>query len=190
MPRAYTEGETFQKLDFTTSPLPEGTYESCRFIGCNLYQADLFNCTFADCYFVGCNLSSIQIVKASFRDTSFTDCKMMGIQFSSGNELMGGLTFQTCQLDFSSFHQRKLKKTSFKNTSLQQVDFTEADLASAIFDGCNLAGATFEATNLTDADFRTAHGYLLDPTRNRVKHARFSYPAVLGLLASYQLLIE
>ena len=73
---------------------------------------------------------------------------------------------------------------------MKEVDFTEADLTESVLDGCDLTGAIFDATNLEKADLRTALHYSIDPQQNRIKKAKFSWPALTGLLDRYQIVID
>ncbi|MDR2936506.1 MAG: pentapeptide repeat-containing protein, partial [Rikenellaceae bacterium] len=63
-------------------------------------------------------------------------------------------------------------------------------LTGAVLDGCDLTGAVFGGTGLEKADLRTAWGYVIDPSTNRIRGARFAYPAVLGLLDAYGIDVE
>jgi fluoroquinolone resistance protein len=83
-----------------------------------------------------------------------------------------------------------LKKIQFKNSTLHEVDFTETDLSSAVFHNCDLARATFENAILEKADLRTSFNYSIDPELNRIKKAKFSIPAVIGLLDKYDIEVE
>jgi uncharacterized protein YjbI with pentapeptide repeats len=83
----------------------------------------------------------------------------------------------------------KLKKTVFRNCSIKEVDFSEADLGGAVLDNCDLNKTVFENTVLESADLTTAYNYALDPERNKLKKAKFSMPAVTGLLAKYNISI-
>jgi uncharacterized protein YjbI with pentapeptide repeats len=98
--------------------------------------------------------------------------------------------FEDCLLNDSSFYKLKLKKTSFKNCVLHYVDFTECDLTNAIFHNCDLKDATFDRTIMEKADFRTAFNYSIDPQSNKIKKAKFSLPAVTGLLDKLDIQID
>ena len=93
-------------------------------------------------------------------------------------------------LDYSSFFEKKMKKTRFIGCSLVEVDFARTDLSGAIFDRSNLSGAVFSQTNLENADFRAAENFSFDPEQNRMKKAKFSISGLAGLLGKYNLLIE
>jgi len=43
---------------------------------------------------------------------------------------------------------------------------------------------------LENADLRTSYNYSIDPDANRIRKAKFSLPAVIGLLDKYYLDIE
>lgn len=86
--------------------------------------------------------------------------------------------------------QVKLKKIIFKRGSLHEADLSGCDLTGAVFDGCDLRDAKFENTILEKADLRTAFNYSIDPTINKIRKARFSLPAVTGLLDRFGILIE
>jgi uncharacterized protein YjbI with pentapeptide repeats len=83
-----------------------------------------------------------------------------------------------------------MKKTQFIDCSLKEVDFSEVELTEAVFIACDLIGTVFENTVLVKADLRTAINYSIDPERNKLKKARFSFPAAAGLLNKYQLVID
>ncbi|MDQ6813405.1 MAG: pentapeptide repeat-containing protein, partial [Bacteroidota bacterium] len=106
------------------------------------------------------------------------------------NDFLFSATFENCQIDYSSFYKKKMKKALFENCSLKEVDFTEADLAGAVFKNCELYQAIFNQTILEKADFRTARNYSLDPELNKIRKAKFSYPDVTGLLSKYGIEIE
>jgi uncharacterized protein YjbI with pentapeptide repeats len=115
---------------------------------------------------------------------------MVGLRFENCNKFLFAVHFENCVLNISSFYQMKIKKTKFINTSLQEVDFTNTDLNSSLFDKCDLAGAVFHNTILEKADFKTAYNYSIDPAANKIKKARFSLPAVIGLLNSYDIEVD
>lgn len=121
---------------------------------------------------------------------NFKDCKMLGLQIENCNEFGLSFQFDSCNLNHSSFFQKKLKNTVFKNSQLQEVDFTECDLSASIFDTCDLMSAKFENTNLEKTDFRKAFNYSINPDKNRIKKAKFSVMGISGLLDNYDIVIE
>ena len=186
----YTEQELFTKQDYTESPLPKGEYDNCNFRNCNFAGSDLSEVRFTDCTFASCDLSNVKVTKASLQETVFKDCKMLGFRFDSCDQLGLTVRFENCQLDHSSFYQVKLNHTVFLNSSLREVDFTESDLRNTIMDQCELMAATFDHTNLERANLTTSLNYSINPENNRIRGARFSLPAVVGLLDAYQIEIQ
>ena len=63
-------------------------------------------------------------------------------------------------------------------------------MTAALFDQCNFKDAKFENTILEKADFRTSYNYSIDPDVNRIRKAKFSLPAVVGLLNKYDIEID
>jgi hypothetical protein len=50
--------------------------------------------------------------------------------------------------------------------------------------------AIFHGTTLEKADLRTALNYAIDPENNWIRKAKFSLPAVTGLLSKYEIEID
>jgi uncharacterized protein YjbI with pentapeptide repeats len=114
----------------------------------------------------------------------------MGIEFGAASDFLFSASFENCQLDYSSFVRKKMKKTNFIDCFLKEVDFTEADLTASSFKNCDLSNAVFRQTILEKVDFTTARNYVLDPEVNKIKKAKFSFPDVAGLLTKYNIDIE
>jgi uncharacterized protein YjbI with pentapeptide repeats len=186
----YVEEQAYAQDDVLHKPLSRGTYDQCRFTRCDFSGADFTGFHFIDCRFESCNLSGAKLLGTSFRETLFRDCKMVGLHFDQCHAFLFDPVFEQCNLDLSSFYQRKLPGKSFNGCSLKEVDFTEADLAGALFDDADLSGAVFDQSVLEKADFRKAYGYSIDPERNKVKKAIFSVEGLAGLLGKYDLSIE
>lgn len=181
------ENKTFKKENYTLSPLPKDEYEDCTFVGCIFSNTDLSAFSFIDCDFIDCDLSSATIYDTLFSDVQFNNCKLLGLAFDSANKFTFSATFKECQLDFSSFYQRKLKNQQFIDCSLKEVDFSETELRHAKFNNCNLEKSVFNDSNLEKANFSTAYNYSIDPERNKVKKATFSKDGISGLLLKYDL---
>src|SRR5690606_4481279 len=120
----YIQDKTFGKDDLTT----KGEYENCIFNSCNFAENDLLEFKFTDCIFNGCNFSLAKLNNTAFRDVKFKDCKMLGLRFNTCNEFGLSFSFDSCQLNHSSFYKTKIKKMIFKNSQLQETDFEEAEL--------------------------------------------------------------
>lgn len=184
------EDKTFEGIDYSEKKVNYREFNSCQFISCNFQKSDLSNNDFIDCSFKSCNLSLATLNNAGMKSIIFDDCKLMGIDFHVCNNFLFSMSFINCHLDYSSFFQKKMKKTSFINCSLKEIDFAETDLSMAVFNNCDLLNTSFMRTILEKTDFRTAINYSFDPELNKVKKAKFSVAGIAGLLTKYNLDIE
>ncbi len=184
------ENASFDNLDFSEQLLRDREYSKCVFTKCDFSKSNLKNTDFIDCAFNGCNFSLAQMDNTGLKNVTFTGCKLIGISFSACSNFLFSVSFKDCHLDYSSFFQKKMKKTGFTNCSLKEVDLEEADLSAATFNNCDLMNARFIHTILEKADFRTATNYSFDPEINKIKKAKFAYHGISGLLAKYDIDIE
>ena len=145
---------------------------------------------FVECEFVNCDMSTVNINMTAFREVQFKGCKMLGLRFETCNEFLFAVSFDSCQLDFTSFYQRNLRNTRFARCGLKEVDFVEADLTNASFTDSDLTRASFEGTTLVMADFRNASNFSIDPDLNKISKTRFSREGLAGLLNKYDISIE
>lgn len=186
----FIEDKTFNKIDFTKTPLTAGEYDGCNFVNCNFRQSDLSRYSFSECEFKGCDLSLVKLNGTVLNDVRFSESKLLGIHFSDCNDLVLSMSFTGCDLSLSVFYKLKLKKSVFKDCNLQESDFTDADLSSSTFENCNLNRTVFFQTNLEKVDFRSSFNYSFDPDKNNIKKAKFSRNEVVGLLGKYDIEIE
>lgn len=187
MGNSYFEDQVYEGVGYTAKALVKGQYEVCTFINCEFSNSDLSNVSFTECEFHACNLSMANLQNATFNDAKFRDCKMLGLNFEQCSSYLFTVIFENCQLNFSSFYKRAMKKTSFTKCLLQEVDFIECDLTGSVFDECDLTGAKFEQTILEKCDLRSAVGYTIDPAINKVKKAQFSLAGLPGLLTKFDI---
>lgn len=190
MEEVYQNDQHFADLNFVEQTLPRGEYEACHFVNCSFNKVDLSKFSFAECTFVECDFSMAKLNQCTFREVQFKGCKLLGLHFDYCNPFLLSFSFEDCTLDYSFFYQLKMADTVFKNCKLEGVDFVEADLSNAIFDNCDLSAAVFEDSILEGADLRTAYGFAIDPSLNRIKKARFSTQNVAGLLGKYGIRVE
>src|SRR6478672_4017142 len=115
MEAVYIEDQSFDKINFTETPLETGDYDKCSFTNCDFSGTDLGGIKFLECGFVGCNLSLAKLGRTSFRDVQFKDCKMLGLGFDTCSEFGLLFEFDGCNLNHSTFYRTKLKKTLFRN---------------------------------------------------------------------------
>ncbi len=180
------QGQQFEKVP----TLEEAEYENCTFKQCDLSNQDLSGYKFIDCRFNNCNLSMTKLNKTTLQDVKFIECKLSGTKFETCNPFSLSFSFEGCQLNHSSFYQLTIPKTNFTNSVMIEADFTEANLGSANFSNCNLSGAIFDRTNLDKADFRTSVAFSIHPLNNKIKKARFSSDNLMGLLHSFDIIID
>jgi len=190
MSKLSIEDETFTGEIVAGRPLAPGEYTGCKFLNCDLSNADFSSIHFLDCQFQDCNLSLAKLNKTMFSEVQFNRCKMLGLHFEHCNPFGFAVYFSGCMMDHSCFYRMKMKKGSFTDSKLQEVDFTECDLSSSTFENCDLADAIFDQTVLEKADFRTSFNYTIDPERNKLKKAKFSLSGSRGLLTKYDILIS
>jgi len=190
MENEYAVNKIFEKIDFNQIPLKKGEYENCTFVNCNFNSADLSNIIFSECLFTGCNLSMAVLTDTAIRETKFRECKMLGLKFENCNRFGLSFTAENCQLNHSSFYQLKFKNAVFAHCLLHETDFTESDFTGTVFNDCDFSLAVFNHANLEKTDFRTSYNYSINPENNRIKKAKFSLPAVTGLLDTYDIEIE
>lgn len=178
------EEQVLQQIDFTARSL-EPEYYRCTFKGCNFSDMRLGSHTFEECRFQQCNLSLVTMNRTAWQGVKFEECKMTGISFADCNKFSLSLKFERCILHYALFAGLGLQGTRFTDCELCEADFSGANLSRASFSGCDLLRAVFHRTNLEKADFFTARNYLIDPTVNKLRKARFSAGGLEGLLYAF-----
>lgn len=181
----YTEGQTFEKIDFTTEKFIKGEYEECVFVNCNFSGTDLSSTRFSDCSFSDCNLGNVKLGGTTLNNITFKGCKVLGWHFGDCERVLFSVKFENCILNYSSFFKVPLKATTFKDCQIHEADFTEADLTLATFNNCDLTKTLFDRSILEKADFRSAYNYSINPENNKMKKAKFSLHGLAGLLDKY-----
>jgi len=176
--------------NFSEVELSNYEFDRCTFLNCNFSENNLRMTEFIDCLFDNCNFSSVKFNNTSLKNVDFVDSKMIGVDFSNVNEFLFAVNFKNCQLDFSYFYRLNLKKTQFLNCSLKELDFSESNLSESLFQNCDLSQSVFDKTNLCKADLASAQHYQIDPTNNNIKKAKFTYPALLGLISKFDIIIK
>lgn len=182
--------KTFTSKNFSEKAITSKEFDRCTFVNCDFSSSTIRQSNFMDCLFDSCNFSMAQLHHSGLKNCDFINSKLVGVDFSVCNDFLFSVNFKNCQLDYSTFLQKKMKKTKFIECSLKEVDFSEVELTEAVFISSELMGAIFENTNLVKADLRSAKNYIIDPENNKIKKARFSYPGIIGLLEKYDILID
>ena len=183
----YYKDRTFEQEIFIEDPLPPGEYENCHFSSCIFSNSSLAHSQFTDCTFDSCDLSMVNIQDSAFRNVNFRSCKMLGLQFDACNPFLFEAHFEDCILNMANFFEMNLTSSSFKGCSLIEVDFSAADMSGLGLENCECSGATFDQTNLQKADLTSAISFIIDPTKNRVRGAKFAKERLEGLVQSFNI---
>ncbi|WP_020600827.1 pentapeptide repeat-containing protein [Spirosoma panaciterrae] len=165
-------------------------FEQCTFRKLDLTQAVLNSASFVDCRFEACNLTRAQLKNTKLYDVRFTNCQLTHIDFGQCNPFGFHVDFQTCQLDYTVFLNRKLKKASFIDCSIREAFFLNCELVGTLFTNCNLELTKFEGNDLSQVDFSSSYNLIISPEDNKLKKARFSLHNLPGLLTKYDLVIN
>ena len=184
------ELKTFNRTEFPQLETLSGQFDGCKFIGYDLTNVKLAGNEYLDCQFDDCNLALVKLSGTGLKNVLFKNCKITGVDFSQCKDLLFGVNFENCKLDFSIFYKKKNKGATFSNCSLIECDFAESDLSEAVFSNCNLENTIFDQTILKNADLRTSYNFIIDPEKNSLKKARFSASSLGGLLSKYDIRID
>lgn len=162
----------------------------CVFRQCSFADLSLNQISFGECEFENCDFSNAKLGGASFRECKFTNSKLIGLNFEHCNPFLLSFECYHCDLSYCTFYQLSLKSSQFYDCKLLQVDFTHTNLEGAKMIRCDLKNAQFDSTNLTKTNLSSSYNYSIQPEKNKIRGAKFSYPAVLGLLDEWQIKIS
>lgn len=187
---AFTEdeyyNETFSDLEWANEELSSVRFYDCTFRNCDFNEAALKVCKFSGCAFESCNLNFIKVTDSEFADVTFVACKVVGVNWTeadwprtAGRRM---LSFDRCTISHSTFIGLKLPGCAFVDCLAKDADFREAELDGTSFAGTDLTESLFGDTSLIGADFTRATGYSINPTKNRIRNAKFSLPEATSLL--------
>ena len=182
--------ENYSNINYTDQRITNSEFDQCTFQNCDFSNSKLSDNDFINCLFEGCNFAMALLNGSGLKDVRFKDCKLIGINFDYCADFLFAVNFQNCVLDYASFTKKKMKRTNFLQCSLKEADFTSTDLAMAVFANSDLSRAVFQNSNLEKADLLTAVNYTIDPEKNKIAKAKFSYSGIAGLLEKYHLIIE
>ena len=186
--------QTFDKVHLGPDEIISGKFTDCVFSQCSYETAILNNCRCSNCLFLECNLNLVKLPGSSFPATRFEKSKLMGIDWTQATWSTSGfyslVCFLECVISHSTFIGLELKRIQITNCIANEVDFRDADLSNADFTGTDLAGSIFGNTNLTEADLSQARNYMVDPSNNILKQAKFSMPEAMALLYSMDIVLK
>lgn len=165
-------------------------FEKCTFTNLILSGQSFAGSSFINCQFNGCALTATSLEATKLDDVSFTGCNLLSVNFGQCSSFGFRVAFNECQLDYTSFLSRNLKKTRFVDCSIREARFLSCDLTGAVFKNCNLELTVFASTILVQADLSTSYNLSLDPDNNKLKKTRFSLHSLPGLLTKYDIVIS
>ena len=170
---------------------PDNTeFSNISFTGFDLSYSDLGLYEFCNCKFISCNLSMVKLNNTLMDGVEFVNCKLMGVDFSKCSRYVFTVRFTKSVMSYSLFERNRMAKSVFHGCVIHEASFSDTDLSEAKFIDCDLSLTQFTACNLTRCDFRSSVNYCINPAVNKVKKARFSYDQIVGLLSSYDIIIE
>ncbi len=181
--------ETFSGLSLADETVKSVTYEECIFSNCSFINTKFTDCRFTNCKFNDCTLSAVTPMNCRLDGAVFNNCKTIGIDWTKTQQFRD-IVFKNCQLNYSNFRFMKILKIKMVSCEVKDADFTEADLSQGDFTGTDFEKTRFVKTNLSGANFKNARNYVIDPRANTLKKTRFSYPEVISLLNSLDIIIE
>jgi len=184
---------TLSNLDLESQCIQDISFEKVVFDRCNFQSAQMESCSFIDCTFSHCNLSLIQATKSSFVNISFVSSKLVGVNWKKIQGSLGiSLSFEDCNLNYSSFVDISFVKSKLYNCQVCDVDFFDSDLRKCDCRDSVFTNSSFSNTNLQQADFRGAKDYFINIFENQknLKGAKFSSIEVENLFKSLDIEIE
>ena len=186
--------DVFEDREFTSIDWPLGDFTKkeflrCRFTRLTLSESDWRGARLDDCAFEHCDLSGVRISQAAVRGVAFVNCRITGVDWSDVRPTPT-VSFDQCNLQYSSFVKTNLTGTRFHRCRLTEVQFLEARLVEADFSASDLAGARFEGCDLRKANFADARGLVIDPVRNKMQNARIALDAAVLLAESFGLRVQ
>jgi len=190
----FLENDAFEEAEFSVLDWPKGNlagkeFVRCCFIKMTLPESNWAGARLDDCIFEGCDLSRMRVAQMAARGVAFVNCRMTGVDWSDLRP-SPALSFEECNLQYSSFVKINLTGTRFSRCRLSDVNFLEVRLVEADFSGSDLAGARIEDCDARAANFADARGVIVDPVRNKMKDARIALDTAVLLAESFGLRVQ
>jgi fluoroquinolone resistance protein len=178
----YIENRTLEGIHSENVSLYDSTYADCGFSSCSFTKADLSNTTFSGCTFRNCEFVMCKIDGTSFSGCSFISSRLTGMDFTEVSPYGFSPAFEGCLLDSCTFSGNTLSGTHFTETTLRNTDFTNCIMKNTSFGGTRFQSSVLLGCMLEGADFRTASGYAIDPSANKLHGAHFTLPEAASFL--------
>lgn len=103
-------------------------FEQCTFSRLDLAKVNLSGANFINCRFDDCTLTRAEVKQTKFLDVAFVNSRLNHVDFGKCNAFGFSVSFDECQLDYTVFLGRNMKKTRFCECSLKEAHFLQCDL--------------------------------------------------------------
>lgn len=188
------ENICFQGEDLKDITVSGTEFTDCIFEYCTIDGAAIINCSFTDCTFIHCHISNLTVKHSSVNNLEFVSCCLSGIRWKewslSGSYIRPIRKMEDSQLKYNIFEEINFNKFDFSGNAMIASMFAGCQLSGSQFQNCQLDRTEFFRCDLKKADFRHATGYAIDLSTNEIKGAKFSFPEVVNLLGSLDIVIE
>lgn len=190
----YFEEQEIQDKQFEDISFENMEYIDCDFTGCQFIGIKLKNCKFKNCRFVNCIIGNIGFLYCDASNLEFTNSVLIGINWEDlklkGVDIAVFKCMKACTIKYNYFTNLRLTKYDFKGSQFDECFFENCKLTDSSFGSVSLQGTKFIKCDLSGTDFREASDYVIDIADNKLKKAKFSFPEVVNLLSSLDIIIE
>ncbi len=182
-------GLTISGREFLREEIRDCIFADCRFEDCVFRGCKFTACLFERCRFLNPKFEGCEMVAGECSDCLFNGVNFSDLRLSAGRwfplDRADRCTWRICSLMDFELGKFGFSDAVFEDCIIQQCALRKADFRRARFQG-----TVFSRCDLREADFRGAQGYAIDLETNRLRAARFSFPEVVGLLSSLEIVIE
>ncbi len=185
---SYHENKVF--TDLKILDISEYSFSSCVFTSCLFSETDLTDVTFEDCILKDCQLSLCKLYGTVFNNVQFRSSRLTGMNFTESSDFCFTPDFSSSLLDNCVFYNNTLNNLHFTDTTLRNTDFSNTLMKNTVFEDVRFQKCTFLGCNMEKADFRSARGYMIDPSANKLKGSRFSLPEAASFLKYLGISVE
>ncbi len=188
------ESITFNKEEYKELEISKHKFIDCEFNECIFDTINFIDTSFINCTFNKCELSNLRSTRSDFKNISILNSKIYVIDFNSflpkGKIANIFNVLQNNEFIYSNFIKLNLNKFDFRTNNIIRSTFEECNLSESNFSNTILEGSNFISCNLTKTNFLNAHDYTIDINSCILKGGKYSYPEVISLLNSLELIIE
>lgn len=188
------ENEIFKERQYEFDTIQDCIFIDCTFEKCIVSDMKFVHCSFKGCHFINCSAMNLEFKYTQAGNNEFENCMLMGINWTEllidRAIFLPFSVFSDCTLKYNGFYGLNLKQFHFNTNNIIGSFFEECNIEKGQFRYCNLKDTSFSNNNLKGADFRDAKDYVISIETNQIKKAKFSYPEVLNLLKTLDILIE